>query len=180
MFGGARGVDTDALEYISMTQPNSVRTVVVPNRLIDQPASARVIIEQHATRVIELGNSGYDRYQIRNQYMVDNSDHVKAFYDFRGRGGTYNTIQYAEKTGKSYSVQPLYDSDLNNCYKMSPEEFQEFVKTAHDFDVPLSSIKGLILDYLNHKKSILPPDYVLEFGLLKLHIQEGGIKRLLE
>ena len=35
-------------------------------------------------------------YMIRNRYMVDRSDRVIAVYDGVSRGGTYNTVRYAE------------------------------------------------------------------------------------
>ncbi len=35
-------------------------------------------------------------YMIRNRYMVDHSDRVIAIYDGVSRGGTYNTVRYAE------------------------------------------------------------------------------------
>jgi len=180
IFGGARGVDSDALEYIKKTQPRSLRTVVVPDRVINQPAYAREMIRKNAIRVIELRNTGPDRFQIRNRYMVDRSSHVRAFYDFRGSGGTYNTIQYARRTGKPFSVQPMFNSDLNHFMRMSPEDFKEFVERAHEFEVPFLSIKGLIMNYLIQGERILPPGYVVEFGLVKLGIKGGRIVRTLE
>ncbi|MBA7572488.1 hypothetical protein ES708_14268 [subsurface metagenome] len=104
IFGGARGADSDALYHIARTQPKAIRTVIVPNRAIDQPVSARQITSQHATRVIELKNTGAGRFQIRNRAMVDRSTHLRAFYDFRGSGGTLNTIEYARSKGKSFDT----------------------------------------------------------------------------
>ncbi|MBA7544816.1 hypothetical protein ES705_37177 [subsurface metagenome] len=143
--GGARGVDSDALKYLAETQPSSIRTVVVPDRLINQPAAAREIIEKYATNVIELRNTGPDRFMIRNKYMVDHSSRVKAFYDFRGSGGTYNTIEYAKLTGKQISIQPLIDYNYDNYTKMSKGEFATWTKKMKENNVNLSSIKGLIL-----------------------------------
>jgi uncharacterized phage-like protein YoqJ len=39
-------------------------------------------------------------YVIRDQWMVNNSDSLFAFYDGRGTGGTKITMDYAEKQGK--------------------------------------------------------------------------------
>lgn len=39
-------------------------------------------------------------YQKRNEWMVDNATHVLAYYNGKGRGGTYNCIAYAEKVKK--------------------------------------------------------------------------------
>ncbi len=144
-FGGARGVDTDALEYISRTQAGSIRTVVVPNRLIDQPAVARAIIKEYATNIIELKNTGPDRYMIRNRFMVDHSTRVHAFYDFRGKGGTYNTIEYAKSIGRPVDIIPLISYDYDYYERMSIEEFGDFTKRMKENNVNLSSIKGLLL-----------------------------------
>ncbi len=148
LFGGARGVDSDALKYISRTQPRSVRTVVVPNRLIDQPAYARQIARQHATRIIELKNTGRDRYAIRNRYMVDNSRRVHAFFDFRTRGGTVQTINYARIKGKDLSVTPMRKFDFEEFQTMSKPRFQHWVETMKSFKVDLSSIKAIILQVI--------------------------------
>ncbi len=144
-FGGARGADSDALEYISRTQPGSIRTVVVPNRLIDQPASAREIIKQHATEVIELRNTGPDRYMIRNRFMVDNSSTTHAFYDYRGRGGTYNTIEYARSEGKLGVVNDINGYDFEEFLGQSQQEFHDILQQMKRYKVPLSAVKMLIL-----------------------------------
>lgn len=147
-FGGARGVDTDALIHIGKTQPSSIRTVVVPDRVINQPASARAAIGKYSTNVIELRNSGPDRFMIRNRFMVDHSDRVAAYYDFRGRGGTFNTIEYARQTGKPFTVFPMYEYDVEQFYKMSEKDFHEWLNTLKSFNVNLSSVKGLIIDVI--------------------------------
>ena len=147
-FGGARGVDSDALEYISRTQPHSVRTVVVPNRLIDQPASARAQIKLHATNVIELKNSGRDRYMIRNRYMVNHSNRTNAFYDFRGRGGTYNTIEYARTKGKLGTVNSLREYKVDEFKGMSKNRFHTTMKQMKSYKVDLSAIKMLIIEMI--------------------------------
>jgi len=144
-FGGARGVDTDALEYISRTQPSSVRTVVVPNRLIDQPASARAIINKYSTEVIELRNTGPDRYMIRNRFMVDHSSRTVAFYDYRGRGGTYNTIEYARSQNKLGVVNSLHGYDIDYYRDMSMSEFHDTMCQMKRYKVPLSDAKTLLL-----------------------------------
>lgn len=148
VFGGARGADSDALEYISRTQPGSVRTVVVPNRVIDQPIYTRAIIKNNATRVIELKNTGLDRFMIRNRNMVDRSTHVRAFYDFRGSGGTFNTIQYSRSIGKSYDVWPLAQHNEAVIMKKTPGEFGVWFKSMKGFKVNLSSIKALIIRFI--------------------------------
>ncbi len=146
--GGARGIDTDALDYISRTQPSSMRTVVVPNRVVDQPRAAQVSIKNHASNVIELRNTGPDRYMLRNRYMVNHSDRTVAFYDFRGRGGTFNTINYATGENKLETVFPMRDFNKNEFRGMSKREFGSWVNEMKKNKVDLSSIKMLLLEMI--------------------------------
>lgn len=146
--GGARGVDSDALEYIARTQPGSVRTVVVPNRVIDQPLSSQTAIKRYATNVIELRNTGPDRYMVRNRFMVDHSSRTVAFYDYRGRGGTYNTIEYARSKGKLGVVNSLNDYDIDYYRDMSQYEFHDMMCQMKRYNVPLSSVKTLLLQMI--------------------------------
>ena len=148
LFGGARGVDSDGLKYMARTQPGSIRTVVVPNRVIDQPLISQDAIRAHASRVVELGNSGPGRYQIRNQYLVDKSDHLRAFYDFRGRSGTLNTIEYARSQGKSFDVYPLNAFDKNEVMGMSEVNFRAWMGKLRGNKVLLSAVKGIVVSYM--------------------------------
>ena len=50
--------------------------------------------------------------QLRNQYMVDNSDLVLAIWNGKESGGTWNTIKYARKQGKK--IQYLMLNDFEN------------------------------------------------------------------
>lgn len=145
-FGGARGADTDALEYISKTQPLSERIVVVPNRLEDQPATAQAVIRDHASFVIELKNEGPGRFQARNMYMVDRADQVVAFTDGRESGGTYNTIQYAKSQGKAVEIINYYDFDVNEIYDMTEEELVEWIDECRNREITMSTVKGLVID----------------------------------
>lgn len=43
-------------------------------------------------------------FMARNRYLVDNSSCVIAVYDGRGRGGTWNTLQYAKEQGKEVRI----------------------------------------------------------------------------
>lgn len=163
-FGGALGVDTDALEHIAKTQPRAVRTVVVPNRVADQPRLARHAIRKYSTRVIELRNTGPDRYMIRNRFMVDRSNRLSAFYDFRGRGGTYNTIEYARKTGKPFTTFPLKKYDTEQFRAMSREDFNKWTGTMKRFKVPLRAIKNLIIDILSEIYMIKVSEFLAGLG----------------
>lgn len=46
-------------------------------------------------------------YFIRNEYMVDNSNLVEAFWDYQKTGGTYSTIKYGEKQGVLCNITNL-------------------------------------------------------------------------
>lgn len=144
-FGGARGADTDALKYIARTQPLTERIVVVPNRLADQPIKAHAVIRAHATSVIELGNTGPGRYQIRNQYMVDHADRVLAFTDGRKSGGTFNTIQYAIRQGKVVDYVQWYNFDVNVIYGKSEVELLQWLKECALNEVPELVVKGMVV-----------------------------------
>ncbi len=147
-FGGARGIDTDALIYVAETKPQSIRTVVVPNRLADQPVAARAAIRQHATNIIELKNTGPDRYQFRNQYMVNRADKTVGFYNYTGRGGTYQTINYARSQGKLLEVNPLVDFNRDDILQRSHDQQVEWIREMHSFKTDLSAIKGIVLDII--------------------------------
>jgi len=145
VFGGARGADTDALEHIGKTQPGSRRTVVVPNRLGNQSKYSQTIIKRYGTEVVELKNTGANRFQIRNQNMVNRSTKLHAFYDFRGRGGTFNTIKYAELIGKPFETTPMTKINLSMFKNMKFMEFKNWVLMQKNFRVPLRTIKGIII-----------------------------------
>lgn len=163
-FGGARGVDNDALQYITKTQPGSVRTVVVPNRVMDQPFSVRGVINRDATNIIELKNTGADRFMIRNRYMVDRSTRVNAFYDFRGRGGTYNTIEYARSIDRPFTVQPMVDINYEKFMNMPVPEFDNWVKQMKHFKVNLRSVKGIIVNFVKNIRHMSMGDYCKGIG----------------
>jgi len=162
--GGAKGVDSDALEYLSRTQSASRRTVVVPNRLIDQPSITQPITKQHSSRIIELHNSGPDRYMIRNRYMVDHSDRTVAFYAFRGKGGTYNTIEYALQQGKNVTVEPMQDFTFYDYKYRSILEFQGLVKNMMKYKVPLSSVKSFLIQMIDEMFNMTVEDFTQSIG----------------
>jgi len=144
-FGGARGADTDALQYIAKTQPASERIVVVPNRLADQPVAVRSIIQRDATRIIELGNSGPGRYQVRNQYMVNHADRVVAFTDGRKTGGTFNTITYANTQGKGVELIEWVNVDKNIVMAMNERELIDWLGKCETQKVPELAVKGMTI-----------------------------------
>lgn len=146
-FGGARGADSDALEWFAKNRPQVKRIVVVPNTVKEQPAEARPKIEQFAQELIELHLTSENRYMVRNHYLVDHSNELIAFYDFRGKGGTYQTINYARSKGKKVTIFPLFESDENKILAMKKEEFISFLKAMRDLKIELSGMKDIIIKY---------------------------------
>ncbi len=164
IFGGARGADTDALKYIAKTQPFAIRTVVVPDRVIDQPMVARDAIRIYGQNVLELRNKGPRRYQLRNQFMVNRSTHLRAFYDYRGSGGTYNTIEYAKKIGKPYDIWSIQEFDSEKILAKSKREFHVWIEENKYYKTNLGSIKPIILSYLKEKLHMGASEYLLSIG----------------
>jgi hypothetical protein len=148
LFGGARGGDSDALEYIAKTQPGSQRTVVVPNRLGNQPVAAQQTTARYATEVIELKNSGSDRYQIRNRYIVDHSSRMAAFTDGRKSGGTFNTIEYAKTQGRPVQIQQFVTMDKNVILNMNEADFEVWLGQCKEARVPRMAIKSIFSEYM--------------------------------
>lgn len=166
VFGGARGADTDALKYIARTQPNAVRTVVVPNRVMDQPYTARAAIKLHSTNTIELRNKGFNRYQIRNEFMVNRANHTRAFYDFRGRGGTYNTINYCRANNKSYDIWSVKKFDQEAIMKKNKNDFDAWLRDKRNMRVNPSSVKRIVLEYLKQNLRMGMYEYLLSIGVV--------------
>jgi hypothetical protein len=116
-FGGAIGVDTDALRFALQYRAGPGRpflSVVVPDTLGMQAISARLFAAQ-ADRVIELhhkitGRDGYAAYKKRNCFMVDQATpcgEVIAFWSGRWRSGTGQTIRYALETDTPWEHVPV-------------------------------------------------------------------------
>lgn len=67
----------------------------------------RALLEK-ADKITNVGTKYTpDCMQKRNEYMVDNSDKVFAFWNGEEKGGTWNTIQYAKKQGKELEIIDL-------------------------------------------------------------------------
>ena len=143
--GGARGIDTEALKYIAQTQKESIITVVVPNTIGEQPLDAQAAIKQFATNIIEMKNTGPDRFQLRNELMVDMADKTLGFYDFRGYGGTHNTIEYARSQGKLLEVHPLVEFYEEQILKKNLKEALEWIVEMRKYKVSLPAIKQILL-----------------------------------
>ena len=176
VFGGARGADTDALNYLARTQPNATRTVVVPNRVMDQPYTARAAIKLHGQNVIELKNSGFNRYQLRNEFMVNRANHTRAFYDFRGRGGTYNTIQYCKSNNKSYDIWSVEKIDQSEIMKKSKAEFDSWMERNRFMKVKPSSVKGFAIAFIKQNLGIGVIAYLRGIGVDDENTIEGYLE----
>ena len=103
--GMADGVDLLAAEIIlqfKQRNKNIYIEAAVPHRNRLKCRNAKFInILNHCDKVTVI----QEKYDIscfmkRNVYMVDNSDIVIAVWDGRKKGGTYNTIMYANSIGK--------------------------------------------------------------------------------
>ena len=104
LLGGARGVDTWATEWLLDNSESCY--VVVPFSVADQPEQARPVIER-ATRIIELKQKKSKRaYILRNQFMVDRSRSVIAFWSGQ-QGGTLSTVKYALRKKLEVHVHPV-------------------------------------------------------------------------
>jgi len=164
--GGARGVDTDALNYLADTQPGSIRHVIIPNRLSDQPLSVQADIRENATIIRELGNSGSDRYMIRNQYMVDRSQSLSAFTDGRTSGGTHNTIQYARLKGKPVTLHDLTEYKEPFPSSADLNEHRHWAEEIARSKTNETSIKIPFLGMLKINQNMLPSDFLAPLSLV--------------
>lgn len=101
VFGGALGVDTIALEEVTRAGVAAHTIVVLPNTLAHAPVASRAAIEACRPTIIELHMDPSNRasYLRRNDYMLDMSRHVLAFYDGDPRSGTGYTVRRAEQLG---------------------------------------------------------------------------------
>lgn len=97
-FGGARGVDTLALQAAHATGGNCRLVVVVPGRLHEQPSCARDAAERYAHHIVELRQRlCRDAFLRRNVRLVEGVDLLAAFPDQQGRGGTGHAMREAQR-----------------------------------------------------------------------------------
>jgi len=115
LFGGALGVDTDALVVCGLMNEDAEHkkelVAVCPDTLAQQPYKAQEAIKKYATSVIELKNkiipqNGYESFKTRNRYLVDNSKMLVAFWD-KESTGTKHAIDYAKEKNKPCLVVDL-------------------------------------------------------------------------
>lgn len=105
LLGGAVGVD-DLVSQWLLSQGELV-TGVVPFLRDDQPKTVQDTLSRLNGGCLELAFSKTKKaYLDRNAFMVDHSAVVIAFWNGE-KGGTWQTIQYALKTGRETHVHPI-------------------------------------------------------------------------
>ncbi len=115
LFGGAKGVDSYALQYcydiIKETGQKCVLSVIVPFTIDDQPKSSISIIKKCSDNVIEMKQDfSKFAYLRRNNELVNRADLVIAFWDGKD-GGTKYTIKKAKEMNKPVEIVRL-DEEL--------------------------------------------------------------------
>lgn len=115
LFGGALGIDTDALIVCGLIAEESEKktelVVVCPDTALQQPWKAQEAIKKYSTSVVELKNkivpqNGYESFKTRNRYLVDNARMLVAFWD-KESTGTKHAIDYAKQQNKPPFVVEL-------------------------------------------------------------------------
>ena len=113
LIGGATGIDTHGLLWLA-GETDCRLTVVVPAKLDDQPADARLAIETmrfagRLTELVELGGmTNTAGYYARNRWMVDRSVGVVGFPRVdTPRSGTYYTLNYAASHNLPRLIVPV-------------------------------------------------------------------------
>lgn len=110
LVGGAAGVDHLVAEWL-MSKSENV-TGVVPFTKSDQPKAVQQTLDRLTGGCIELCLNKSKpallkrAYLDRNEYMVDRSRLVVAFWNGE-KGGTWQTIQYALKSRRETHVYPV-------------------------------------------------------------------------
>ncbi len=114
--GGAIGVDMDFADIIlelKKTNPDLQLEIAVPcanqDRKWKMPFKERYKRILYCADKVTVISEFFTRWcmQRRNEYMVDKSDLVVAFWNGTEKGGTFNTIKYARKKNKNIKYLPL-------------------------------------------------------------------------
>ena len=114
--GGALGVDQDFAETVlscKKAYPNIVLEIAVPCQtqaaLWSETERKRYNTILERADFVTILSENYTRFcmQKRNEYMVKKSDAVLAFWNGEQKGGTWNTISYAQKANKVVKIHLL-------------------------------------------------------------------------
>lgn len=106
--GGAQGVDTFAAEAVLCVQkarPEIVLEIAAPFLGQERTWAPRHQARYHAIldkaqRITYISDTpAVEHFFKRNRYIVDHADRIVAVFDGK-RGGTAQTVRYAEKQGK--------------------------------------------------------------------------------
>jgi len=116
ILGGAAGVDTMALDWLTRLENPGSGLVVVPTTVADQPREAQLSIQAARHRgvrveVIELchpSGPGPASWTARNEFMVDHSELVIGFpaTDLPDQSGTWETLEYARRRRRALLTVP--------------------------------------------------------------------------
>lgn len=106
--GMARGVDLDFALLVNMLKFDYCITleaaIPYPDQAVkweyDDWLGYQVLLEECDKKTIVSPKYVRGCMQIRNQYMVDHSELVLAVWNGQKKGGTWNTIRYAQSVGK--------------------------------------------------------------------------------
>lgn len=114
--GNALGVDTWAAEIVlkkKKADPTITLEIALPFKGHNKSSPEVCAVQEKADLVHVVTTIPYHvrAYHERNQYMVDHSRIVIAVYDERSgkKGGTFNTIQYAQMKGREVLQIPWMD-----------------------------------------------------------------------
>ena len=114
--GGAIGVDMDFAEAVLQAREQHtdiILEIAVPCRNQDlkwgKADKERYVEILNGADIVNILSENYTSFcmQKRNEYMVDKSDLVLAFWNGVESGGTWNTINYAQRNGKQILINKL-------------------------------------------------------------------------
>jgi hypothetical protein len=109
--GGARGIDSLALEWLAV-ETRAWITVVVPGTLEQQPHEAQLVVDrarERVTEIVELRAEPLDdaAHLARNRWMVDRSTLTIGFPVGESRkSGTWLTLDYTAQQDKPRLIVP--------------------------------------------------------------------------
>ncbi|RLI53077.1 MAG: hypothetical protein DRP09_16600 [Candidatus Thorarchaeota archaeon] len=108
--GGALGTDQLAAKAVlNLKKEGRPAHLIIarpfPSQSSKWPAPSRQVLEilcNKADQVVDVSPDPYSpqKMQVRNEWMVDNSNTVMAVWGGAKKGGTWNCIQYAAAQGK--------------------------------------------------------------------------------